>query len=298
MTMTRLSADALLLIAAIIWGVAFLFQREAMAYMQPSQFLASRGFLAALVLAPFAVREAMQTGGSGGAGFTATLRTGLVGGVLFFIAGVLQQYGLVTASVTNTGFLTGLYVVITPILLWVVLRRPPSTVVWAAVALAFAGTWALGGGGLSGFSRGDGLVAMCAVFWAMHLLVTDSAAVKQRPVIFTCTQFAIVGIVGLAFAALFEPFDKVDIVKALPAILYTGILSSALTFTILAIAMRHTPPAEASILVSTESVFAAAAAAIVLGERLTPIGLVGACMMFSATVLIQLSPLFERRARS
>ena len=98
-------------------------------------------------------------------------------------------------------------------------------------------------------------------------------------------------------AILFEPSGKLDLVAAAPSILYTGLLSSALTFTILAIAMRHTPPAEASILVSTESVFAAIGAAIFLGERLPPIGILGASMMFGATVLIQLAPLFERRVK-
>lgn len=292
--MNRLTADALLLGSAAIWGIAFLFQQSAMSHMHPCQFLAARSIVAAAALAPLAWLELRRTAGTSGAPLPDLVRTGLMGGAMFFVAGALQQYGLVTATVTNTGFLTGLYVVITPLLLWLWVRRSPSAIVWAAVALAFAGTWALGGGSLSGFSFGDGLVAIGAIFWAIHLLVTNAGPVKLRPVTFTCIQFSIVGALGLAGGVLVEPTANVDLVAALPAILYVGLLSSALTFTLLAVAMRHTPPAEASILVSTESVFAAAAAAIVLGERLSPIGLVGAAMMFAATILIQLAPLFER----
>lgn len=288
--MTRLTADALLLLAAVIWGIAFLFQREAMAHLAPCQFLAARGFVAAAVLAPFAWREVIRKGDTNAATLVPVLRTGLAGGVLFFIAGALQQYGLVTASVTNTGFLTGLYVVITPLILWLALGKPPTVYVWMAVAMAFAGTWLLGGGSLAGFKFGDWLVAMCAVFWAMHLLVTDGAAVKRHPVLFTTIQFAALGLIAFAGGVLFEPTDRVDLIGAIPAIAYTGLLSTALTFTILAIAMRHTPPAEAAILVSTESVFAAIGAAVVLGERLSPIGMIGAAMMFGATVLVQLAP--------
>lgn len=292
--MNRFTADALLLGSAAIWGIAFLFQQSAMSHMHPCQFLAARSIVAALALAPLAWLELRQTDGSNDAPLPDLVRTGLMGGLMFFIAGALQQYGLLTATVTNTGFLTGLYVVITPLLLWFWLRRSPSPLVWAAVALAFAGTWGLGGGSLTGFSFGDGLVAIGAIFWAIHLLVTNAGPVKLRPVTFTCIQFTVVAVVSLAIGLLIEPTAKVDVMAAMPAILYVGLLSSALTFTLLAVAMRHTPPAEASILVSTESVFAAAAAAIVLGERLTPLGILGAVMMFAATVLVQLAPLFER----
>lgn len=295
--MSRLAADALLLFAAMIWGIAFLFQREAMAHMHPCQFLSARGFVAALALAPFAAIEARRAGPMDRAGTARLVRTGLLGGVMFFIAGALQQYGLVTATITNTGFLTGLYVIVTPLLLWLALGRPPSRLVWAAVALAFAGTWGLGGGSLAGFTTGDGLVALCAVFWAVHILVTDAAAVKLRPVLFTCLQFAILGVIALLAGVLFEPTDRVDLLAAAPSIAYTGLLSSALTFTILAVAMRHTPPAEAAILVSSESLFAALGAALVLGERLSPIGTLGAAMLFAATILVQLAPIFERRSR-
>ena len=293
--MNRLTADALLLLAAVIWGVAFLFQRDAMSYLEPCQFLSARGFVAAAALAPFAWREVAREPIPA---LGPILRTGLAGGVLFFIAGALQQYGLVTASVTNTGFLTGLYVVITPLLLWLALGRPPSAYVWMAVALAFAGTWALGGGSLAGFKIGDWLVAMCALFWSMHLLVTDAPVVKRHPVLFTTIQFATLGLIAITIGVLVEPTDKVDLAGALPSIAYTGLLSSALTFTILAVAMRHTPPAEAAILVSTESVFAAIGAAIVLGERLSPVGMLGAAMMFGATVLVQLAPKQTRRPLS
>ncbi|MCB1510937.1 MAG: DMT family transporter [Hyphomicrobiaceae bacterium] len=291
--MTRLRADLTLLLIAAIWGLAFVFQKTAMNHIGPFTFLAARAIIAAAVLGLLALRESRRIDGTVPAGFWAI---SALGGVSFFLGGILQQAGLVTATVTNTGFLTGLYVVITPLLMWLVLAKPPRAYVWAAVALAFVGTWLLGGGTIGGFSTGDWLVAISAIFWASHMLIVAHSARYARPIGFTAAQFVVVGLLAGTGALMAEPISLAGLTAALPEILYVGVLSSAVTFTLLAVAMRYTPAAEATILVSTETVFAALCAAILLGEMLAPIGWAGAALMFGATLMVQAGPhVFKRR---
>ncbi len=284
--MTRTQANLMLVAIAAIWGLAFVFQKTAMDDIGPYTFLALRALIAAIVLTPIALRENAGLAATAPAGFWLIA---IAGGLSFFLGGILQQIGLVTATVTNTGFLTGLYVVITPLLLWLALRRPPSLIVWLAVILAFVGTWLLGGGTLAGFSTGDWLVVISSLFWSTHILVIEHAGRYARPIGFTAVQFAVVAAISGSIALATEPLTTATLIAAAPEIAYVGVLSSALTFTLLAVAMRHAPAAEATIIVSTETVFAALAAAILLGERLSWIGWLGAALMFSATIIVQLA---------
>lgn len=285
--MTRLQANALLITIAAIWGLAFVFQKTAMTHIGPATFLAARSIVAAMVLLPLAWHENARLASRPTAGFWLI---SLFGGCTFFVGGLLQQIGLITATVTNTGFLTGLYVVVTPFLVWLVLRRPPGPVIWAGVALAFIGTWFLGGGTLGGFGYGDWLVMISSFFWATHILVVSQSGRHARPIGFTALQFCVVAILATATALTFEKVEWATLAAAAPEIAYVGLLSSALTFTMLAVAMRYSPPVEATILVSTETLFAAICGVLLLGEHLAWIGWLGAAMMFAATLIVQVAP--------
>ena len=288
--MTRTQANLLLLVIAAIWGLAFIFQKTAMDKVGPLMFVAIRSGIAMLALAPLAFMEGRGTRlvPSGFAPYV------MMGGIMFFLGAALQQVGLVTATVTNTGFLTGLYVVITPFLVWMVFRRRPSAVVWMSALLAFVGTWFLGGGTIGGFSHGDMLVAISALFWASHMLVIEKVSRFARPVTFTALQFAVTGIIALAASLWVEKTDLSMIVAAWPELAFVGLLSSALTFTLLAVAMKHTPAPEAAILVSMETVFAALCAVLILSENLAPVGWFGAALMFAATLLVHGEPYLRR----
>jgi drug/metabolite transporter (DMT)-like permease len=292
--MTRTQANLMLVAIAAIWGLAFVFQKTAMDHVGPYTFLALRAVIAALILAPIALLY--ENGNRPQRPNAAFWLIAIAGGFTFFVGGILQQIGLVTATVTNTGFLTGLYVVITPLLMWLVLSRPPGIIIWIAVALAFAGTWMLGGGTVGGFSWGDWLVVFSSFFWASHMLVIEHSGRHARPIAFTAIQFAVVALVSGIGALLLETPSIDTLLAAAPEIVYVGVLSSALTFTLLAVAMRHTNAAEATIIVSTETVFAAIAGVLLLSERLEWIGWLGAAMMFSASVLVQLAPYIRYRA--
>src|SRR5262245_14262856 len=283
--MSRFQADILLLFTAFIWGVAFLFQKSATAYVGPLTFLALRGLIAFVALAPLALREGRRAASPARADF---YLTSLAGGSAFLIAGWLQQAGLETATVTNTGFLTALYVVLTPLIVLGWSGKMPNPLVWPAVAMSAIGTWLLGGGTLSAFSRGDIMVAISAFFWAVQVVITAAATRYQRPIGFTALQFGVVTLLaGLAGLAL-EPFDLAQLRAAAVDIAFVGLFSSALTFTLLTIAMQHTPPSEAAIIVGTETLFAAAAAYLLLGERLGALGWVGAILILGASLMVQL----------
>jgi drug/metabolite transporter (DMT)-like permease len=299
--MSRLNADLALLFAAAVWGVAFLFQKSAMDHVGPLAFIAARGAVAALALAPLALREYRRTQSPARAG-RGFLAIACWGGVAFFVAAWLQQAGLQTATVTNTGFLTALYVVIVPFVAWGWSGKVPNTVVWPAVTLSALGTWLLGGGTLSAFSFGDQLVALSAIFWAIHVVVTGRASPYRRPIAYTAIQFAIVAVLAASGAAVLEATTLEGLAGAAVDIAYVGLLSSALTFTILTVALQYTPPSEAAVIVSMETVFAAAAAYLVLGERLAVVGWLGAALILGAVLLLQLgaalAPRFLRRRPS
>ena len=291
----RTRGDLLILMAALIWGIAFYFQKVAMTDVGPLLFIGLRGLVAALVLSPFALAEqrrrksTVELPGAQECSVGSVVPVALLAGLIFFIAGSVQQLGLVTATVTNTGFLTALYVVVTPFLFWIIRRQPPERITWISVVLAFLGIWGLSGGSISALSRGDVLVACSSLFWASLLVVAGQAARHAQPWSYTCILFAVVAILGLVSAFIFETVLLADIWRAIVPVLYVGVLSSALTFGVTAVAMQYVSAPRASILLSMETVFAAMAGYAFLGERLSLIGWTGAAMILSAVVLLNLS---------
>jgi drug/metabolite transporter (DMT)-like permease len=273
--MTRLRADLLLLFAAAIWGLAFVFQKTAMDVLDPCAFLAARATLAALVLAPLALFEHRRSAIP--QPIHGILPIAASAGVAFFIAGALQQYGLKTATATNGGFLTALYVVLTPPLAWALRGTRPGPVLVPAVVLSAVGTWMLGGGTFAALSLGDWLIAACALFWAGHVLLSERGSTFDRPILFTCLQFVVVAVLASLGAAVTETVTLAALKAASGEILYVGLL-------------KYAPASEAAVIVSTESLFAALAGAILLGERLTPVAWFGAALIMAAVVLVQVGP--------
>jgi drug/metabolite transporter (DMT)-like permease len=284
--MTRMRANWLLVACAAVWGVAFYFQKRAMEHIGPLLFIVARSVLAMAVLAPLAWREWRAE--RSGRPQTRLLKMSGLAGLAFFGGALFQQAGIVTASVTNSGFLTSLYVVITPFVAWAVHGRRPGFWVWPAVGLSMVGTWLLGGGTLALFTWGDWLVAISAVFWAVYVVVVGLGSSEGKPSAFTALQFVVVAVLGLVGVGLREEVDGAALWRALPDLLFVGVLSSALMFTLFAAAMKATRATETAIIVSTESLFAALAAWWWLDERLPPLGWLGAMLLVAATLVVQL----------
>ncbi len=285
----RTRGDLLILLAAFIWGVAFYFQKVAMQDIGPLLFLGMRGAVAAVVLLPFVYREQQRVQRREQAHDGRIWPYGLLAGAVFFLAGGTQQTGIVDATVTNTGFLTALYVVVTPFLFWIVRRQRPGLMTWLSVVLAFVGVWALSGGALESLNRGDILVAFSSVFWATLIIISGQASRLAQPLTYTCIQFAVVALLSVASALMFETIELEALRAALIPILYVGVLSSAFTFGIMAIALQHVPAPRASILLSMETVFAAMAGFLFLGESLSALGWIGAMLILMAVVVVQRS---------
>lgn len=286
--MTRAQANLLLLFAGAIWGMGFVAQTTAMASIGPMLFIGLRFVAATLAILPLAWREARRAE----APLTrANWHTFLFVGVLMFAGMTAQQLGLLTTSVTNSGFLTGLYVVLTPILSVALFRQWPHWVVWPASFACVAGIFLLSGGRLDALVAGDWLtVAAAAVFALQVIFIGRAASGTGRPVTLAVVQFAVCAVLGLAVAFALEPVEWSAILPALPEILYAGVFSGGIAFTIQAVAQRYTTPAQAAIFLASEAVFAAIFAAIFLHERLPGIALVGCGLIFAGILAVEVVP--------
>lgn len=286
--MTRLRANLLLLLAGAIWGMGFVAQSTAMANVGPWTFNAAKFVLAALAVLPFALREARQTPRP----LAATEWRGFLGiGAFLFTGSILQQVGITTTSVTNSGFLTGLYVVFTPILGLLVLRQRPHWVVWPCALTAFLGIVLVGGGSIGALNAGDLLVVLCAVFFALQILFVGRFAVSSnRPLMLSLVQFVVCAALSGAGAALLETTSLRGLGGAWVEIVYGGVFSIGLAFSLQTIGQRHTTAPQAAIFLSSEALFAALFAAFILGERIALLGLLGCGLIFAAMLAVEIVP--------
>lgn len=274
--------------------MGFVAQSTAMAAIGPFLFIGLRFAAATLAMFPFAVMESRRAVGPLQ---PSDWKAFVFIGALLFLGMAAQQVGLLTTTVTNSGFLTGLYVVFTPMLLVVLFRQWPHRIIWPTALMALCGIWLLSGARAAGFTIGDALTIICAVFWALQVIFIARHAISTgRPVTLAVTQFAVCGTCGIGLAFFLEPVVVQDILRALPEILYAGIFSGGIAFTLQAVGQRHTTAAQAAIFLSSEAVFAALFGAIFLGERLSPWGFLGCVLIFSAIMIVELVPMLRQRA--
>jgi drug/metabolite transporter (DMT)-like permease len=288
-----LRADLLLLLTATIWGFAFVAQRLGMAHVGPLTFNGVRFALGALALLPLIARH--RAGGWRPAVPTRTvILSGAAAGAALFAGASLQQVGLVYTTAGNAGFITGLYVVIVPLLglLW---RQPAGAGTWIGALMAAAGLYLLSITAEFTMAYGDLLELAGAVVWAGHVLLIGWLSPRMDPVELACGQFAVCSLLSLAGAALLEPIRLEGIAAAALPILYGGLFSVGIAYTLQVVAQRHARPAHAAILLSLEAVFAALGGWLVLGETLTPRALCGCALMLAGMLLSQLWGLLGSR---
>lgn len=291
--MTRIQANLVLLLAAAIWGGGFVAQASAMEAMGPFWFVGVRFAVATAVILPFALAEASRAARpltrADRRSFTAV-------GVALLGGAALQQAGLLTTTVTNASFLTGLYVVFVPVISLLAFRRAPHRVVWPAALMALAGIYLLSGGDLAALTTGDGLMILCALFWSMQIILAGHAVFTSgRPLALSAWQFAIAAAGGVAIAAFTEPFHAGALKDAFAEILYAGVLSSGLAFALQNIGQRYTTAPQAAIFLSSEALFGALFGALLLGESLTGLGYAGCALLFTAILAVELVPGWRRR---
>ena len=291
--MSRPAALACLLLATAIWGFAFIAQKTAMEAMGPLTFIGARFVLGGLLVLPFALYENARQPQPLSRRQWALLAFLSVN---FFLGATFQQYGVLLTTVTNSGFLTGLYVLFVPVILLAVFRQPPHRVIWIGVPLALIGLFLLNGARLDRLNTGDTLVIVSAVFWAMHVLLLGHLAIEtRRPIFISAVSFLAAGLLGTMGALAFETPTLAGLSLGWVEILYAGAFSTAIGFTLQAIGQSHVPPANAAIILSAESLFAALGGALILGERLDPVGYFGVALIFVAVVSVELLPNLRRR---
>ncbi len=303
MDIRSLKNPLLLVLAAFIWGVAFVAQKDGMNYVGPFTFNAVRSLIAAgalgLLLPPLD-RARARSGDFHKGSRRDILLGGIACGVVMFVATNLQQHGIAlqdpSTNVGKAGFITACYTVIVPVLGIFIGKKTPR-LVWLGVLLALAGFFFLclmdgitAGLGL-GLGMSDLLLLLCAVAFSVHILTIDHFSPLADGVRLSCIQFLVCGLLSLPFMLLWEHPPLSAVAAAWLPILYAGIMSSGVAYTLQIIAQKGVHPAVASLLLSLESVFAVLAGYILLpGSGLSPWELLGCALVFAAVVLVELAP--------
>jgi drug/metabolite transporter (DMT)-like permease len=288
---TVLKSDILLLITAVIWGLAFVAQRVGMDYIGPFTFNGIRFALGSLVLLPFVYYHHKKEVAAGQTGWRGIDKTFLFGGsaagLLLFLGASFQQVGLVYTTAGNAGFITGLYVVIVP-MLGILVGQRTNTGTWLGACLAALGLYFLSITEDLTIAWGDLLVCIGAFVWAAHVLVIAHFSRKTSPLILALTQFCMCSLLSLLAAVITESVTMAGLTGAIPALAYGGFLSVGIAYTLQVVAQRNAHPAHAAILLSLEAVFAAIGGGILLDERMTDRGLMGCGLMLAGMLLSQL----------
>lgn len=289
-----LRGSLLLLLGSVIWGAAFAAQRVGMDHVGPFTFSGIRMLLAGLVMIPIShFAEKQQAHRSSG---REQLRGGLLCGFFLFAATTLQQVGLVSTDAGKAGFITALYVVLVPVAGWLVLRRRLDGIVWAAVLLATAALYLLCVP-KSGFrlQPGDLCLLGCAICFTGQILCVDHFAPRVNGTALARDEFLVTGGLSMLIALFTEEIRPDGIWEAAIPILYTGLLSGSLGYTLQIIGQRDVNPTVASLIMCLESVFAVLTGAVLLGERMNGREIAGCVLMFIAAILAQIRHFNLRR---
>lgn len=282
-----MTADLLLLLTAAIWGFAFVAQRVGNDFMGPFTFNAIRFSLGALALVPFLVWQRKKAVDLPQVNWRKLVVPVLLTGLVLFAGATLQQVGLLGTTAGKAGFITGLYVILVPLLAltWGKRTHPAH---WIGAVLAVAGLYLLSV--KSGFSVSpyDLIVLVGAFIWAGHVHLIDRYAGKVGPVRLAIFQFAITGILSAFAAVLFESIDLTGILEGIWPILYGAFLSVGLAYTLQIVAQRRAEPAHAAIILSLEGAFAALGGWLILNEMIGLRGLIGCGLMLAGTLVSQL----------
>jgi len=282
----------LLLLTAVIWGSAFVAQRVGMESMGPMLFTGLRFALGALVIVPFVLAQRRKAPSDRLDGKRLAWG-GTLAGLALFGGSALQQIGLVYTTAGKAGFITGLYVVIVPLLGLLVAHRPgPGT--WLGAAMAAVGLYLLSVTQDLTMAWGDLVVLAGAFFWAVHVLLLAWLVSRSDAVSLALIQFVVCAGLSLVAAWLTEPIEAGMVLNGVIPILYGGLLSVGVGYTLQAIAQRNAVPAHAAIILSLEAVFAALAGWIILDERLGVRELAGCGLMLSGMLVSQIAPLRGR----
>ena len=284
--------SVLLLVTAVIWGMAFAFQRVGMEHIGPVTFTASRMTLSAVAVSVFAVFCKGETGykdeNEKRRYSSATVIGGICCGVFLTSASIMQQAGIVYTTAGKAGFITSLYMLLVPVVSFVLFKKHHAVNVWIAVAIGLIGMYLLCMSESLTLSMGDGVVFICAVLFCGHILCCDHFAGRGNPVRISAVQFITGTVISWIAAFIMESPDIGDIMEAIVPVLYCGIASGGIGYTLQIIGQKYTEPAIAALIMSLESVFAVIGGAVILGETMSPRETAGCIIIFLAIIIVQI----------
>lgn len=296
MDFNKLKCSGILLLTAIIWGTAFVFQSEGNSHMGPITFNAARSFLGSAALAPIVLICYFYRKKKGESyPLKSTLLGGLCCGLTLTAATLLQQFGLIYTTVGKGGFITALYIIFTPILA-VFLGKKPHFIVWVSAAIAAVGLYLLcmSGEDLS-VSKGDVLVLLCAIIYSGYILIVDYFSDKTDNIAMSSIQFFVCFVLSGAGALIFEQPTFSQLIDGGISVLYVGIMSSGVAYTLQIVGQRGLNPTVAALIMSLEAVISAVSGyfAYKIGfiktdQSMSMRQIFGCLLMFSAVVLVQL----------
>jgi len=278
----------MLMMTAAIWGFAFVAQRVGVQYVGSFTFNGLRFFLGSISLTPlilyFNKKKAAES--EKGEPEASAVIPGIIAGTVLFLAASLQQFGLIYTTAGKAAFLTGLYIVLVP-LLGIFLKQRVHMSTWFGVMFAVAGLYFLSVNEDFSIAKGDLLEIIGAFFWASHILTIDYFTKKVDALKLSFVQFAACSVLSMAVALIFEDISLTAIREAIIPLLYGGFCSVGIAYTLQVVAQKNAKPSHAAIILSMESVFATIGGALLLNENLGARGLLGCALMFSGMILSQ-----------
>ena len=289
-------ADLLLLLVALIWGFGFVAQRVGMEHLGPYAFNGIRFLLGGLCLLPLALRRTSVSTEQKNRRIS-LIKAGSLAGVVLFIAATLQQVGLQYTTAGKAGFITGLYVVLVP-MIGLLLHQRTTTGTWIGAVAAAVGLYLLSVTDDFRIAPGDLLELIGALFWAGHVLVLSYLSPRTVPVRLAMTQFFVCGALSLLTGFLLETITLQAIMDAAVPILYGGVCSVGAGYTLQVVVQRKAHPSHAAILLSLESPFAALGGWLLLDEMLSGRALTGCGLMLAGMLLSQLWPMLMARGKN
>lgn len=298
----KLRANLMLLLTAFIWGSAFVAQKSGMDFVGPFTFNGVRLLIASLCLIPVIIlldkraealadsQEIQQSDEEKAASRKILFAGGVFCGLALFCASSLQQIGIVYTDAGKAGFITALYIVLVPIL-GIFLKQKVRLIVWGCVLFSAIGLYLLcmpAGGSFGSVNKGDIIIFFCAIVFAIHILIVGYYSPKVDGVRMSCIQFAVSGILCVICMFIFEEPQISAIIDCAVPILYAGVLSGGIGYTLQIIAQKDTSPTIASLLMSLESVFAVICGMLILHESMAMREALGCIIMFAAIIVAQL----------
>ena len=282
----QMKGNLILTLTSVIWGIAFVAQSVGMQYVGPFTYQCVRSFVATIVMIPVALIFGSKEKGTAEER-KELVKGGIVCGIVFTIASNLQQYGIQFTTVGKAGFLTALYMIFVPVIEIFIGKRPGWNL-WLSIVIATVGMYLLCINGEFRLQTGDIFIILCALAFSFHIISIDHFAKKVDPIKLSLLQYAICTVLTFIPMMLFEEPDMGSILACWLPILYGGVMSTGVGYTLQMVGQRYTDPAVASIIMCLESVFSLLSGIILLGQIPGIREMIGCLLMFSAIIITQI----------